>query len=359
MCCDIDLIKNEIAANYKIESYPCLYDQFNRFDAHKPFKGLRILHAIPLFRNVLPKLMPLLVSGAELVVSVPNMPYDRVVGELLLTAKIDFKEKVDPGCENNDFDVVLDCVGTYSHFKGKYGNIELTKSGEYYYEKCDYPWISVDKSIIKTIEDSFGTGDGLIRAFKKSGISLKDKKIVVFGFGKVGRGVFYQLKNHTKNIVVVERDENKVLPSDNGHATICYDGDATINTLVKNADIIITATGVNNVIENHYSVENFKNNQLLVNVGAEDEFGPSFAETEVFNNKAPANFILQEPTRLKYLDATFALHNESIASLINYTPETGTCPSSDHESYFLDIMRKNGLDDLVAVASTGWVDPFV
>ena len=64
-------------------------------------------------------------------------------------------------------------------------------------------------------------------------------------------------------------------------------------------------------------------------------------EKEVFNNKAPANFILNEPTQLKFLDAPFALQTESIFTLINQNNQSNI-PCKKIEEYLINIIRRRG-----------------
>ena len=43
-------------------------------------------------------------------------------------------------------------------------------------------------------------------------------------------------------------------------------------------------------------------------MGVEDEYGPNVPASRVLAEKKPLNFILEEPTHLKYIDASLALH---------------------------------------------------
>ncbi|MDY5029522.1 MAG: adenosylhomocysteinase, partial [Hallerella succinigenes] len=47
---------------------------------------------------------------------------------------------------------------------------------------------------------------------------------------------------------------------------------------------------------------------VLANMGVEDEFSEDFPEERVLNKKLALNFSLEEPTHLKYIDASLALH---------------------------------------------------
>jgi adenosylhomocysteinase len=45
-----------------------------------------------------------------------------------------------------------------------------------------------------------------------------------------------------------------------------------------------------------------------------------FKSNEILADKKPINFVLEEPTQLKYLDPVFYLHNKSIEYLITGKP---------------------------------------
>ena len=79
---------------------------------------------------------------------------------------------------------------------------------------------------------------------------------------------------------------------------------------------------------------------ILANLGAEDEYGPGMPPDRVLNAKAPVNFALAEPTRLAYLDATFALHNACGVELINGRHPAGISPPPhDLERAILEVTR--------------------
>lgn len=49
--------------------------------------------------------------------------------------------------------------------------------------------------------------------------------------------------------------------------------------------------------------------KILANMGIYDEFGAHFSDKEVLNHKMPVNFILEEPTPMRYIDPEFYIHN--------------------------------------------------
>lgn len=322
--------------------FPCLFDQFQRFQSQKPLRGLHILHATPLFKNVVPKLLPLLASEAQLTLSCPaNLSPDMETVTFLRKLGVPFIPHLQLDLQT-PIDMVLDCTGSFANLKSlKYGSVELTRSGEDYYSHSSHVCISVDQSEIKLIEDRLGTSDGLVRALKKLGYELKNKKVLLFGFGKVGYGVYQRLTEEGAQTTIVD-----VKPSQQEEPPILL---AQNKSLVEEAaatcDFIITATGVKNLIESQYNAEVFLSSPAVkVNIGAEDEFGPSFGKSDVLNQKAPVNFILSEPTQLKFLDATFALHNECLLALKTQSFKSGIhSPPKEMEQRYLKISRKAGI----------------
>ena len=78
-------------------------------------------------------------------------------------------------------------------------------------------------------------------------------------------------------------------------------------------------------------------------MGVEDEYGPHVFETQVLHMKKPLNFILEEPTHLKYIDASLALHNALGVALLN-TSGKGICEiPKELEDHILRVTRKNGV----------------
>jgi len=73
----------------------------------------------------------------------------------------------------------------------------------------------------------------------------------------------------------------------------------------------ITATGVQNVMSQYFELLDFEKVPLLVNMGTPDEWGNKFPEDIILNKKKPANFMLEYPTEIIYLDPIFYLLLES------------------------------------------------
>ena len=65
---------------------------------------------------------------------------------------------------------------------------------------------------------------------------------------------------------------------------------------------------------------------------------------EGLERKAPLNFMLEEPTLLRYIDATMALHNEgALYMALRPRPAGPLLPPEETERKLLDITRREGL----------------
>jgi len=242
---------------------------------------------------VVPKLLPLIASEAEVVVSSPkNILMDKDTRFFLRELGIRCEDHIDP---NEAFDLLLDCTGTYSYLKKiNIGAVELTRSGENYYRNTQFSCISVDDSQIKMIETRIGTSDGLIRALKHLNYEIDNKKVLLFGYGKVGKGIYQRLV--TENAQVIPVDFIEVFETHHFmDSFIDAEDHQSVQEVAQKSDYIITVTGIKHLIESQYEVSYFKRGSTLINMGAEDEYGPSFADQEILNQKSPLNFFYLSP----------------------------------------------------------------
>lgn len=348
---------------YEKREYPALSAFFAEWSGTRPFRALRVLVATPVFRNTLLEYRALIAGGADLVVGVAGlvsgegvagadafnagaeMPCDPGIVEVLRgngIPVIGVQEalKMEARCaESGDcaFDLILDCAGQFSACHPRFGFVELTRSGVQFYEKSEHPVYVADSGIVKRIETCLGTGEGYVRALAQLGYDFcfdsgrdgslisgrdaldsgtdgapsGDKKFVVFGSGKVGQGIVLQLLRSGAYVHVVtdcSRGANPFLDANGVPVTDCNDLDA-VASLVRGADFVVTATGVKGALDRPQIVEALlASGAVLANMGVEDEYGPGVPASRVLAEKKPLNFILEEPTHLKYIDASLALH---------------------------------------------------
>ena len=318
-----------VKSSYSGPEYPVLGAFSREWAFSRPFEGLRVLAATPVFRNTLLQYRALLAGGANLVVGIAGsgkdcagadaagaaMPCDLGIVDVLREngiPVIGVQEALEMEAAGCGFDLILDCAGQFSACHPRFGFVKLTRSGVQFYENSEHPVYVADSGIVKRIETCLGTGEGYVRALAQLGHDFDDgKKFVVFGSGKVGQGIVLQLLRSGANVQVVtdcSRGSNAFLDANGVPVTDCNDLDA-VAALVRDADFVVTATGVKGALDRPQIVEALlASDAVLANMGVEDEYGPGVPATRVLAEKKPLNFILEEPTHLKYIDASLALH---------------------------------------------------
>ena len=81
-------------------------------------------------------------------------------------------------------------------------------------------------------------------------------------------------------------------------------------------------------------------------MGVEDEYGEAIPAERVLNAKGPLNFILEEPTHLKYIDTSLALHAALAELLVQEAGEGGSglrYPPEELEQRILSIAIQDGI----------------
>ncbi|MEG2099063.1 MAG: NAD(P)-dependent oxidoreductase [Mucinivorans sp.] len=303
-------ILDYITPYYTPSDYAALGAQYAEWVRTRPLDGLRILDATPLFRNTLLKYRNLLAAGADLTIGLsPFISHNdqvlRFVSQELglSTRSTDESRQAD----NNYYDLILDCAGAFANCEAKIGYVELTRSGTEYYKDCTKPVYLADSSRIKEIETEYGTGESFFRAMNQLGYhDFKDKNLVIFGAGKVGRGIRREATRQGCCITVVS--DRETAPKD--CTTIDYTDHRAATEAVCQAWAVVMATGVRGALSQTVDPRAVAQSQaLLINMGAEDEFGEKFAPDRLVERGRTLNFILDEPTHLRYIDPTMTLHN--------------------------------------------------
>ena len=325
---------------YRPEEYPALTVQYDAWREEQPLRGIRVLDCTPLFANTLLKYVPLLAAGAELTVAMHDeIPYDPEMLPLLEQWGIPHVRNARSG----EYDCVLDCGGVHSMLSPRCGFAELTRSGFYHYQHAAKPVILVDDSRIKAIETCLGTGDGFLRGMKQLGYTdFRGRNIVVFGYGKVGRGiVFYSLREGAAVTVV---DEPGTEVPAQVKLISRYDREA-IKSAVRPAWCVVTVTGVSDAMHGNGAAEELRNGpQLIAAMGIANERGDSLPPERILNRNVPLNFILKEPTRMRYIDPTMALSNAAVPELVRGGLKPGIQKiSHEIESFYWQATEQNGL----------------
>lgn len=343
-------IEELLRHTYQESEYPALKEQMQHWSKESPLDGIQLLDATPVYRNTLLKYLALIAAGVQLTVGISRvMAHDPDIVRLLTVCAI-------PVCEAEScngervFDLILDCAGSFSHLIPRIGYVELTHSGIDSFQNNQRPVFFADGGKIKRIETCLGTGESYFRAMQQLGYKeWEGRKLILFGCGKVGSGILFQAHGRGMKIIVVS-DTDCLRPDIKDYATevIDYRDLPRIIKSLQGAYAVVTATGIRNALSNIPAEILTGCGALLANMGVEDEFGPHVTPEFVLNNKQTLNFILEEPTRLRYIDATMALHNAGAVYLKeqHFPPAYRfLLPPETIETEILSVTRQKGLLD--------------
>jgi len=364
------LFEDIINEHYEPREYPALSFLADQWVCRRPFEGLKVLVATPIYRNTLLEYRTLFAGGAQVYVGhavangVPSsavVPCDENIIELLKGEGVPVITDVDvkTGKVADDFDLILDCAGQFSFCHPRVGFVELTRSGVQFFEKSEYPVYVADSGIVKRIETILGTGDGCFRGLEELGYTdFENKKLIVFGSGKVGCGIALQGVRRGMQVTTITDTSRRSSSTDFCHVlerndvkiVDCFH-DASVKATVLGGDFLVTATGVKAALSVS-AITVIKNRPELVvaNMGVEDEFGEYLPADRVLNKKAPLNFMLDEPTHLKYIDTSLALHAALGERMIQDYKKSGSAkpfvgpmdPPGDIEQRLIMVTIQNG-----------------
>lgn len=297
--------------------YPFLQSLANTWAETRPLEGMRVLHNIPLTHETMLKLEPLYIAGADVTVThldLPGLKPKQECVDLLVEAGANVE--ITHGLIEGEFDFALDCcaqIPLMDNVTITRGYVELTQSGTPIYSKLEteLPIFSLDLSKLKCLEGMFGTGEACVRAIKQFvDPSLEERKFVVFGYGKVGRGITRYLSKENAQITVVDANQTCLdQASEAGFSAIGTDEREPILDAINNSFALITATGHPDLIGEMFTPTDISEDVHLINMGADDEFGDAFPASRIVADKAPLNFMLDSPTTMFFIDPIFMAHN--------------------------------------------------
>ncbi len=344
----VEKIEKFLDSRYELSDYPTLQTQFEEWSATRPLEGKTVVDVTPLFKNTLLKYRSMLAAGAELVVG--ESSFISADKEVLAFCKNELGLRVATPADLDGADVILDCAASYINCAARVGYVELTGSGIGKYRESGLRCYAADSSRIKRLETELGTGESFFRAMAKLGYSdWKGKKLVVFGSGKVGRGIVHYADSFGADVTVIS-DPSMALK---GHSIIDFRDRNAVDAAIMDAYCVVLATGVVHALEKTASLDAIMNTKaMFANMGAEDEYGDSIPMERTLCEKRTINFILDEPTHLRFIDATMTLHNYGAQWLLENPTATGTVlPSAELEQHFLDITASCGKIDVESVRS--------
>lgn len=310
----------------------------------KPLAGVKILHNIPVTYETLVKIESLLAAGANLTVTqvkfIPHAPADDILS-LLDTIGVRYVAHHDQ--VQGEFDIALDCCAEITdmpHVTITKGSVELTQSGGERFKtmKTAYPVINVDDSHLKKLEGMYGTGESFVRAYKeRTGQDIANRHFMVFGFGKVGKGIVKYLAKETPYITVVEQSQEKVDAAKMlGVEALHTSNIDAIRDRAKEASCLVTATGVLHILSNLLSVKDCPQ-AIIANMGVDDEIGPAFRDDQILCKGMAINFSLKHPTLMHFIDPIFYAHNVAAQLLLENNFAAGYHP---FPTYLDDLVIK-------------------
>ena len=330
----------------------CLHQLEKSWAQHQPLKGKIILVNIHLTRITLALITALLESGAWVEVTVsPELVIHQNALQPLLAAQIPFYSTLPDEKKQGYYHIVYDCCAGMNEMIPIHGMAKLTKTNPALYQHMNFPVITVDSSQTKAIETGLGTGDSFVRVihhlaqqsiaalvlnwknlttcmtysslYLTTLLSLINvdqlflqNKFMIFGFGKVGKGIASALESAEvpkKNIFVVDISSEAYLDAmKQGYSGLLLDAHhlgtiQRIKKILPEMWAVVTATGVEGAISQYFSQSDFDRVALLVNMSTGNDFGSRFTQERILNGKKPANFMLDYPTEVMYLDPIFTL----------------------------------------------------
>ncbi|MBU1186400.1 MAG: adenosylhomocysteinase [Acidobacteria bacterium] len=145
-----------------------------------------------------------------------------------------------------------------------------------------FPAINVNDSVTKSKFDNlYGCRESLVDGIKRAtDIMLAGKKVVILGYGDVGKGSVQSMKGFGARIYVTEVDPICALQAAmEGYEVV------TLEDIVEEADIFVTATGNYHVITGAH-MERMKDGAILCNIGH-------------FDNEIEMEYLEKNPSRVK------------------------------------------------------------
>jgi len=129
--------------------------------------------------------------------------------------------------------------------------------------KLPLPAINVNDSVTKSkFDNKYGCKESAVDAVRRAtDIMLAGKRVVVCGYGDVGKGTAASFRGAGSIVTVTEIDPICALQASMDGYEV-----KKLNTVIKNADIIITATGNKDIVtEEHFKV--MKDKTIVCNIG--------------------------------------------------------------------------------------------
>lgn len=283
----------------------------DRYADERPFAGVDVAFGHVLVANSIPCLEALVRGGARVAIG------DAIPGRSTAPVKEALRRHsvpwTDAGRAAGEGDLFLDVCALLGRRRAPRAASELSRTGVVEYARLRCPVISADDTRVKQIEAFFGCGEGFMRALRSfcPERAVAGASLLLFGYGKIGRGLAFQARTAGMRVVVIERDAGAVARAGReGFEAIAAADRDQVRRAVAWARVIVGATGVPGAVSRTAEPAWIRSSgAVLACIGAEDEFGPGFSSAEILGGKgAPLNHHLPEPTANRYIDPTLAAH---------------------------------------------------
>jgi adenosylhomocysteinase len=296
-----------------------LQDVIERMADEKPLLGVRVVFGHLIVMNAMAIAEALWRGGAEIFPTslYHNPSMDPLCAELAEYGLpvLPIEEAVQKG------DVFLDIAGALGQLRTPKAAVEVTRTGELFYQDIPCPVISIDRARIKHFEDFMGTGESFQRGWQqlRPDDPLEGKRVVQFGYGKVGRGVAFHNRRAGIEVTVVDISETALQrAAAEGFAVIAAAPTKALQNALASADIVLGVTGVPGAVGEIAPVEWLRANDPVLTVMGYDEFGPEIPESEILGGRMPINFCLTRPTLNRYMDPTLTAQALAIEELFKH-----------------------------------------
>ena len=271
---------------------PGLMSIRKEFGKQKPLKGARIAGCLHMTIQTAVLIETLIELGAEVrwsscnifstqdhaavAMAAAGVPVFAWKGETLQEADWCIEQTIEGW--KNGFNMILDDGGDLTAMahnkypeimKGIYGITEETTTGVHHLMlmmkagKLKVPAINVNDSVTKSKFDNlYGCRESLADGIKRAtDVMMAGKVAVVAGYGDVGKGSAQSLRMYGCRVLVTEIDPICALQA----AMEGYEV-TTMEEAVKEADILVTATGCTDIITKAH-FENMKDGAIVCNIG--------------------------------------------------------------------------------------------
>jgi adenosylhomocysteinase len=302
-----------------------------RYADERPFAGLRAALGHPLVWNSLILADAIVSGGGEIVIAHPFRSRSTQPVEAALLACATPILTVDAAAASAD--AYIDVNAVLGRARTPMFATEITRTGVEYYRDIPCRMLSADDTRAKRIEASLGMGDSFVRAFEAfQGCGrLRGLRIVQFGFGKIGRGVAIAARRAGAQATIVDIDADALADARAlGYATIPGNDSAAVREVLRGCGAVVAVTGIGGAVGRSVPVhELLAADPVLVNMGADDEFGPDIPTERVLGGKGvPPNFHLDTPTLNRYIDPSLAAQLLAIEWFVKHgaTIPTGVSP---------------------------------